>query len=55
MATQPPPSTFNPQVAYITAADESIFQVLNEDGTDWDEAATQADYAEYLASKGLPE
>jgi hypothetical protein len=27
-----------------------VFQVLNEDGTDWDEAATRAEYEAYLAS-----
>jgi hypothetical protein len=27
-------------IAYLTAQDGTKFQVLNEDGTDWDEAAT---------------
>ena len=29
-------------IAYITLEDGRKFQVLNEDGTDWDEAATRA-------------
>lgn len=30
--------------AYLTDAQGRKFQVLNEDGTDWDEAATYAAY-----------
>lgn len=29
-------------IAHITASDGRKFQVLNADGTDWDEAATRA-------------
>ncbi len=32
---------FNPNIAHITI-DGVNYQVLNEDGTDWDEAATKA-------------
>lgn len=32
--------------AYLTAPSGRRYQVLNEDGTDWDEAATVAAYAE---------
>lgn len=33
-------------IAYITAPSGKRYQVLNEAGTDWDEAATRAAYAE---------
>lgn len=33
---------FNPCIAHITLETGRVFQVLNEDGTDWDEAATRA-------------
>jgi hypothetical protein len=33
-----------PTIAHIVAADGSTFQVLNDDGTDWDEPATRALY-----------
>jgi hypothetical protein len=49
----PTPSTFNPLIAYITASDGSIFQVLNSDGSDWDENATAAAYAAYLQANNL--
>lgn len=29
-------------IAHITAPDGRIFQILNAEGTDWDEAATRA-------------
>ena len=29
---------------------EKIFQVLNQDGTDWDEEATNREYRDFLAS-----
>lgn len=45
------PETFNPNIAYITAEDGSVFQVLNEAGDDWDEAATQLSYASWLAEQ----
>lgn len=32
---------FNPNIAHITIG-EKVYQVLNEDGTDWDEEATKA-------------
>lgn len=32
--------------AYLTAPSGRRYQVLNEEGTDWDEAATVAAYAE---------
>jgi hypothetical protein len=31
-------------IAYLTAPSGRKYQVLNEDGTDWDEAATVAAY-----------
>ena len=42
--------TFNPQVAHIKHG-EHVFQVLLEDGTDWDEAATRAAYEAWLQSQ----
>ncbi len=45
------PDTFNPQIAHIRDGN-NVFQVLNEDGTDWDEAATRAVYEEWLTNKG---
>lgn len=44
------PENFNPNIAHI-AEGENVFQVLNEDGTDWDEAATRAVYEAWLAAK----
>lgn len=41
---------YNPNIAYITARDGTVFQVLNEKGTDWDEEATAALYEEYQAA-----
>lgn len=41
---------FDPRIAHITAADGTVFQVLNEDGTDWDEAATRVLYEAYCLS-----
>ena len=49
MATQP--TTFDPNLAHIEAADGTKFQVLNETGDDWDETATAAAYNAYLAKK----
>ncbi len=34
----------NLSIAHIKAEDGTVYQVLNEDGTDWDEAATRALY-----------
>jgi hypothetical protein len=44
-----PPMTFDPNIAHIEAADGTKFQVLNEVGDDWDEAATRAEYESWLA------
>jgi hypothetical protein len=44
------PETFNPSIAHITDGDR-VFQVLNADGTDWDEAATRAEYEAWKAAK----
>ena len=41
------PDTFNPSIAHIRHG-EHIFQVLNDDGTDWDEEATRAAYEAWL-------
>lgn len=35
---------FEPTIAHITDEDGNVYQVLNEDGTDWDEEATRALY-----------
>lgn len=43
------PDTFDPNIAHIQDG-ENVFQVLNEDGTDWDAEATQLAYEAYLAS-----
>jgi|GEM_PF-6145800 hypothetical protein len=45
------PDTFNPSIAHIRHG-EHVFQVLNADGTDWDEAATRAEYQAWLATGG---
>lgn len=37
------PEDFNESIAHIRDG-ENVFQVLNADGTDWDEAATRALY-----------
>jgi len=47
----PKPATFNPNIAHITAEDGTVFQVLNEAGDDWDEAATRAEYEAWLAEQ----
>lgn len=41
-----------PDIAHIVAEDGTVFQVLNEAGDDWDEAATAAAYAEWRAEHG---
>lgn len=46
------PATFNPNIAHIETEDGTVFQVLNEDGTDWDEAATRALYDAHEAAQG---
>lgn len=45
-----PEQTYVTHIAHIRDGDK-VFQVLNQEGTDWDEEATKAAYAEYLASK----
>ena len=39
-------------IAHILHTDGTLFQVLNSDGTDWDEEATRIEYEEYINSKG---
>lgn len=48
------PDTYNSHIAHITAADGTIFQVLNDAGDDWDEAATRAAYEQWVATQGAP-
>ena len=43
---------FNENIAHIRHGDQ-VFQVLNADGTDWDEAATRAAYETWLAQQGV--
>jgi hypothetical protein len=38
-------------ISHITHG-ELVFQVLNEEGNDWDEAATRASYEEFLNAQG---
>ena len=44
------PENFNPNIAHIRDGD-NVFQVLNADGTDWDEESTRAAYDAWLASQ----
>ena len=44
------PDDFNELIAHIRDG-ENVFQVLNEDGDDWDEAATRAAYERYLEER----
>ena len=44
------PETFNLTISHIRDG-ENVFQVLNEDGTDWDEEATRAAYEAWKASQ----
>ena len=44
------PENFNPSIAHIEA-DGHVFQVLNADGTDWDEEATRAVYEAWKATQ----
>lgn len=48
-----PDEDLNLNVAHIKHGD-TIFQVLNVDGTDWDEAATRARYEAWLATQPAP-
>lgn len=34
------PENFNPHIAHLNDSQGRVFQVLNEEGTDWDEQAT---------------
>lgn len=43
------PEEINPAIAHIVCPCGSKFQVLNHDGTDWDEDATAAAYQAHLA------
>ena len=43
------PEGFDPNIAHIRDG-ENVFQILNAEGTDWDEAATAAAYQAYLDS-----
>ncbi len=43
------PENFYQNIANIRHGD-NVFQVLNADGTDWDEDATRAAYAAWLES-----
>ena len=44
------PDDFNELIAHIRDG-ENVFQVLNEDGDDLDEAATRAVYERYLTEQ----
>lgn len=44
------PETFSPNIAHIKDGD-NVFQVLNADGTDWDEEATRAAYEAWIADQ----
>lgn len=41
---------FVESIAHITADDGTVFQVLNADGTDWDEEATAAAFEAYIVA-----
>lgn len=43
------PENFDPNIAHIRDGD-NVFQVLNADGTDWDEDATRTEYDAWLAA-----
>lgn len=43
------PENFDPNIAHIRDGDH-VFQVLNPEGTDWDEDATRAEYNAWLAA-----
>ncbi len=42
---------YDPNIAHIEAGDGIVFQVLNETGDDWDEAATRAEYEAWQAKQ----
>lgn len=41
------PKNFNEAIAHITDPAGNVFQVLNESGDDWDEAATKAQQEDF--------
>ena len=43
------PKNFNPNIAYVTDSKGNVFQVLNNAGDDWDEAATMQQQAQFNA------
>lgn len=45
------PETFVPLYGYIEDQEGNIFQILNEDGSDWDNEATQKEFEAFLAAK----
>lgn len=45
------PETFDPNIAHIRDG-ENVYQVLNAEGTDWDEEATRAVYEAWKAHQG---
>lgn len=45
------PETFDPDLAHIIDG-ENVFQILNDDGSDWDEDATRALYEAWKAQNG---
>lgn len=50
----PMPAGFDPNIAHIRVDDTTLFQVLNADGTDWDEAATRASYEAWRQTNETP-
>ena len=44
------PENFDPNIAHIIDGG-NVFQVLNQDGTDWDEVLTRAAYDAWLAEQ----
>lgn len=45
------PENFDPNIAHIRDG-ENVFQVLNSEGTDWDEEATRAVYEAWMTENG---
>lgn len=46
------PTGFNPSIAHIADGAGNLFQVLNEAGDDWDEAATIAQRDDFYNQQG---
>ena len=42
---------YREDIAHLIAPDGTVFQVLNEAGDDWDEAATHAEYDAWKAAQ----